>query len=382
MMRKLLAIAGNVIDLDDFIRGADDDPYFAPFAGGELLPSSFYFMQLSQLTAIILSVSLTYLDGYERVWWRFVLNLVAILGLVSLLLTTKPYRKIESFSMHVQSSLLLVSYMVTLTRLTGTLSSPQPSGILLSNMNSTANDTFIGQASAALNSSLDTTSSRSVNITSPFALTEAANLHLLMQQMTVVLSYATLVVVGFIVTFVAISFFGVLKLGAELERKLTSRSLALKVERALSAGRSVIHSLKSVLQKQKRGVVEKKAEPPEISSGIAKVAKNPSITKAPRLTMRKALSHAASSARGTVGVISTISHQGSVRGETRVMSFSPVQPRKSASFQKPPETLSQALPSNPESQVLAVDIVSGAINPLFRRIAIPPSTAKKERISS
>jgi hypothetical protein len=164
-----------IVDSDDLVREADKDPYFAPLAGSELLPSGFYFMQLNQITAVILSISFTYLDGYEYAWWRFLLNSVAILGLLGLLVTTKPYRETESFSLHVQISLLLVSYIVTLTGFIGILSSPPGPGILPGNLNSTANYTLLGEASISSGSTMDAWLPPKMNDTSPVPLTEATN---------------------------------------------------------------------------------------------------------------------------------------------------------------------------------------------------------------
>jgi hypothetical protein len=362
-----------IVDSEDFIREADNDSYFAPLAGSELLPSGFYFMQLGQMTAVILSVSLTYLDGYERAWWRFALNSVTILGFLGLLFTTKPYR--ESFSMHVQTSLLVVSYMVTLTGFIGTLSSPPRAGIRPSNLNSTL-------SRQTLTASLPL----SMNVTSWFSLTEATHAQPSLRKFTVVLSYLTLVVMGAVATFLVISFFGALKAGADQERKLNTRSLALKVgARVVSASRAVIYSLSSILRNQKPRGVEKEAKPPHLALGLASMHGKPLLPNESRVTMQKSPPHIA----GITGTMNKVLRRGDAGGE---MLFSPFQPREPAIFPQSPETLPQGLPSNAEprassapiqtGRAAAAGIVLGVYNPLWqtsssRRVSVHFSAAKK-----
>jgi hypothetical protein len=364
----------------------DEDPYFAPLAGNELLPSSFYFMPISQLMAVIFSVSLIYLDGYEYAWWRFVLNSVAILGLLGLLFTTKPYRKVESFSLHVQISLLVVSYMVTLTGFTGTLSTPSDFGAHPRSMNFSTNYTLIGQASSPLNTSMNATSSL------PLTGTHARPSVL---RFTVALSYITLVVVGFVAIFLIVSFFGALKVGAELERQLNTRSLALKVgTRVVSAGRAVIHSFKSVLRNQKPGLVGTEVRQSAISMKTAAVTGKPPLTNTPRLTRKKSVSRAISAGHGTGGVIETSSPQETTIGENRDIGFAPQQPRKSTTFKRPPGAVLQTasvrslsvlekrrpnatIQANPvESMVhlfTAPDVIPSAVNPMWKASVARPN---------
>jgi hypothetical protein len=172
---------------------------------------------------LLLSISLTYLDQYQHAWQRFALNSATILGLLGLLFTTKPYRKTERFSAHVQISLLVVSYLVTLTGFTGTLSAPvtKPFRTSLSAVNATSTTAYVKSES-----------------TSPKMI-----------RVTTVLSYLTLVVMCVVMGFLAFSFFDALKVGAALEKELGPSKLRTHIT---SKGRTAIYSLASILQNQAR----------------------------------------------------------------------------------------------------------------------------------
>jgi hypothetical protein len=341
-----------LVDSNDFIRKADKDPYFAPLAGSELLPSGFYFMQLSQMTAVILSISLTYLDGYEYAWWRFALNSVAVLGLLGLLLTTEPYRKIESFSLHVQISLLVVSFMVTLTGFVGTLSSSSGHGIGTGSLNSNANYAFLGEASSSVGSSM--------NATSSLSSTDATNVRPSLQRFTVVLSYLTVAVVGIVAIFLVVSFFGALKVGAEHERQRNTQSVGLKV--GVSPSRAVIYSLSSILRNQKPRVVGKEAKPPDVSSGIVTMPGPSSLPNESRPITKKPTFRVVSHAHGVSSVMKMISSQGEIQN----MSFSPTRTRKFITSKRLPDTQRPVL-ANPRRQTSV-------------RFFMPPSAMKKENI--
>jgi hypothetical protein len=216
-----------VMNSGECIEEADADPYFSPLAEKELLPSSFYFMQLSQVLALSLSISLTYLGRYQYAWYRFAFNSATILGLLTLLFTTKPYRRTERFSAHVQISLLIVSYLVTFTGFTEALSSPEkaPSILIGTDVNATANTAYL----------------------------KPESVNPLMARLTTVLSYLTLTVMCVVMVFLAFSFFDALKTGAVAEEEMVPSSMFKMGSHTISKGRVAIYSLASVLQNQERG---------------------------------------------------------------------------------------------------------------------------------
>jgi hypothetical protein len=215
-----------VVNSDPCINEADADPYFEPLAETVLLPSGFYFMQLHQVLAFSLSISLTYLDQLQHAWWRLCLNSLTILGLLALLFITKPYRPSEKFSAHVQISLLALTYFVALTGFTGTLSSPniRPSSMLA---NATSN------ATAAV-------TQLEVQSSSPG-----------MERATTILSYVTLLLMLVVIIFLLFSFFDALKVGAIFEKNVGS---------SVSKARTVIYSLASAVrhnqEKKKHQTIE------------------------------------------------------------------------------------------------------------------------------
>jgi hypothetical protein len=86
------------------------------------MPSSFYFMEIQQVSTFLLSISLGYFTAPNYAWERLAVNSVAILGFLALLITTQPFRKGEEFGRNVQYSLLCLAYMVTMTGFFGHLS--------------------------------------------------------------------------------------------------------------------------------------------------------------------------------------------------------------------------------------------------------------------
>jgi hypothetical protein len=215
----------SVVNSDVCIKEADADPYFAPLAQKELLPSAFYFTQFNQALALLLSISLTYLDQLHHAWSRLSLNSLTILGLLALLFMIKPYRPSEKFSAHVQTSLLVLSFLVTLTGFMGTLSSP--------NIRSSS---IVANATA--------------NATSAVTIIEIRSSRPEMERATSVLSYLTLVLMLVITIFLLFSFFDALKVGAIFEKNVGSSG---------SKARTVIYSLASIQQihdKKKHQTIE------------------------------------------------------------------------------------------------------------------------------
>jgi hypothetical protein len=208
------------------------------------------------------------------------------------------------------------------------------------------------------------------------------------QRFTVALSYITLVVVGFVAVFLIVSFFGALKVGAELERQLNTRSLALKVgTRVVSAGRAVIYSFKSVLRNQKPGLVGTEVKQSASSMEIAAVPKKPPLTNASRLTRKKFFARVASGGHGTGGATETSSPQGTALVENRDICFAPQQPRKSATFKHSAGAVLQTasmrsvsvsekrrpnrtIQANPAESMVhlftASDVIPGAVNPMWK----------------
>jgi hypothetical protein len=216
---------------EEFVDMADTDPFFGPLVEKEFLPSTFYFRQLNHMLALILSISLTYLDGYENAWDRLLLNSFAILGLLGLLLTTKPYRKAVAFSAHVQVSVLFLSYLVTLTGFTGTLSSMP---ISTRYQWALGNSTDFEQLFDGKTNSSSLVINKYATIRNPS-----------IERATTVMSYVTLSAMGIVALFLLLSFFGSLKVGAQQEQDAVALTLVSKVAANMVAkGRAAMLSLR------------------------------------------------------------------------------------------------------------------------------------------
>jgi membrane associated rhomboid family serine protease len=218
------------VDSSACIEDVDGDPFFTPLANDELLPSSFYFIQLSQVTALLLSISLTYFSKDSFASSRLVINSVALLGLLALLISTRPYRKAELFSMHIQISLIIVAYLVTLTGFASAFISP---GASLSASSGVA--TFMTEAASP------TPRPSNATMVAVVPRDEQAQLA------TRILAYMSLIAICITAFGLIISFFWVMKLGAANDAKRLLASSSTK-QGSVGASRQVIYSLASVLQ--------------------------------------------------------------------------------------------------------------------------------------
>jgi hypothetical protein len=244
-----------LVDTPPCIAAADNDKYFNVLSNQEFSPSSFYFMQLNHIVAFLLSLSLAYLGGRADAWKRLAFNSAIILGYLCLIFTTKPYRKEERFGAHVQISILLVSYLVTITGFAGSFSSVSsgvaPAGSFLgiatggsaiSGSNSSSIITIANNSSAVVGNNTGAWPSTGLIPAIPSSVLE---------RVTVALSYITLVVMGIVAIYLVASFVQALKLGAILERQTSSRSLIEKMEIGMitSFFRSVGSSLRMLCRR-------------------------------------------------------------------------------------------------------------------------------------
>jgi hypothetical protein len=230
--------AGPGVDSPECIAELDQDQYFGPIASTEFLPSSFYFMQLNWVVALSLSISLTYLGGNGDAWWRLILNSVSLLGILALIHTTNPYRKEEAFSSRIQTSLLVVAYLVTLTGVAGSLSltnTSTSSAANAGNMTAVAESNNGSSVSTMAASSVQTTRH---NSSAQFASTS--------------LAYITLAAMGIVGFWLLVSFFQALRSGAESEdgEHKNKRSFVSKFGKLIGKSRAIAYSLSAVLRKR------------------------------------------------------------------------------------------------------------------------------------
>jgi hypothetical protein len=179
----------------------DLDLYFSPLVGKEFLPSSYYFVQLNQVVTVVLSLSLVYLDNPSQAWARVILTSFIILGMVGLIVSTKPYRSEEEFGSDIQIAALCISFLVTLTGFFASLTdSTTPGTGLVSNILPVDSRNMTGNVTLSAIVEIPSEPNKWVPVTSAF-------------------SYLTLIAMLILGLWLLVSFFIALKAGAEREEE-------------------------------------------------------------------------------------------------------------------------------------------------------------------
>jgi hypothetical protein len=106
-------------DLADDSAALVTDPYLAPFINADFTPSLFYFAQLSLLTTVALRLTVTFWDEPGDAFRRCFCNMFVIISVGLMIITSRPYKRDESYGQYVQVSVLGVTLLVTIIDLIG-----------------------------------------------------------------------------------------------------------------------------------------------------------------------------------------------------------------------------------------------------------------------